>query len=271
MNPVLIELFGFQIKYYSIFILLGVISAIHLINREAKKFDINEDFILNLIFWGLIFGFIGARLYYVLFNFSYYGYNIKEIFMVWRGGLAIHGGIIFGFITLYFYTYKYKARTVRYLDIITPGLIIGQVIGRWGNFFNQEAHGAATTIEYLQKIKVPNFIIEGMNINGVYYLPTFYFESLLLFVALGYILYKRRNKYTKVGTVSAIYLISYSVIRFVIEATRTDALLIGNYKVAQIISILMFVIGIIMLIINSRKGKFEDLYNDKNNVEKIMF
>ena len=224
-----------------------------------------------MMFWALIFGIIGARLYYVIFNIDMFKDNPIDILKVWNGGLAIHGGLIAGLITIILYTRKYKVRTIRILDMVCVPLLLGQAIGRWGNFFNQEAHGAATTIERLQSLFVPDFVIEGMTIDGVVYSPTFYYESiacLLLFIALLFI---RRGKYVKVGTMTALYLMGYGTIRFFIEMSRTDALMLGGFKVAQIVSVIMFIIGLGMLMILSRKGKFEDLYNDNSNVEKVRF
>ena len=224
-----------------------------------------------MVFWTLIFGLIGARLYYVIFDWSYYSVNISEIWKVWNGGLAIHGGIIAGLLTILIYTKKYNLRVTRYLDFIVVGLIIGQSIGRWGNFFNSEAHGLATSLEHLQNLHIPEFIIDGMKINGVYYTPTFLYESIACLIGFIVLCIVRRNKYTKVGTPTALYLIIYGIIRFFIERSRTDSLMFGGFKIAMIVSVVMIIIGVIMLIINSKKGKFEDLYNDKNNKDVIRF
>lgn len=271
MNPVIISIGNFEIRWYSVILLIGFLVGMFIINREAKRFDVEKDFMFNMIFWSLIFGIIGARLYYVIFNFDYYGNNIGDIIKIWNGGLAIHGGIIAGLLTILLYTKKYKLRTIRYLDFIVPGVIIGQSIGRWGNFFNSEAHGIATSLEYLEKLHIPRFIINGMKIDGVYYTPTFFYESVLCLIGFIIICILRRNKYTKVGTPTALYLIIYGTIRFFIERTRTDALMLGGFRIAMVVSVIMIIIGIIIIIINNKKGKFEDLYNDKNNKDIIRF
>ena len=271
MSPVMISIGNFEIRWYSVFILIAFFVATYLIEKEAKRFDIDKNFIFNLLFWTLIFGIIGARIYYVIFDWEYYSNNIGEIIKIWNGGLAIHGGIIAGLLTILIYTKKYKQRTVRYLDFIVVGLIIGQTIGRWGNFFNSEAHGIATSLEHLKKLHIPNFIIKGMKINGVYYTPTFLYESIFCLIGFIIICLLRRNKYTKVGTPTALYLIIYGIIRFFIERSRTDALMFCGFKIASIVSVIMIIIGIIMLIINSKKGKFEDLYNDRSNKDIIRF
>ena len=271
MNPIIFSFQGFELKWYSVLMLLAVIVGISLIQAETKKFKIKQDFVFNMIFWAIIFGLIGARLYYVIFNWEYFGNNLSEIYKVWEGGLAIHGAILGGIITIYIYCKRYKVRLTRYLDFIAVPLLLSQAIGRWGNFFNQEAHGVATTTAGLKKLLVPNFIIEGMKIDGVYYTPTFFFESISCLALFIFLLIIRRSKYTKVGTPTGLYLIGYGVIRFFIEISRTDALLIGGFKVAQIASITMIIIGLVMVTINSRKSKFEDLYNDKNNIDSVMF
>lgn len=262
MNPVAFSIGSLEIKWYSLCILLGAILAYILILKEAKKFKINEDFIFNLFFYTLIFGILGARLYYVLFNWNLYASDIPSIFAIWNGGLAIHGGIIAGLITIYIYTKKHNVRFLKILDIIAPGLLIAQAIGRWGNFFNQEAHGAATTILNLQEKFIPRFIIEGMNINGIYYEPTFYYESIWCVLGFIILLVIRRKKNIKVGTICSLYLIWYGLGRFAIESMRTDSLMLGPFKVAQIVSIAMVLIGIIIIILNFKKSKYEDLYNN---------
>ncbi|MBQ3021517.1 MAG: prolipoprotein diacylglyceryl transferase [Bacilli bacterium] len=271
MNPVIFSIGNFEIRWYSVILLVAFLVASFLINKEAKKFGIEKDFIFNMLFWALIFGLVGARIYYVIFDWEYFGSNLSEIWKVWNGGLAIHGGIIAGLLTIIVYTKKYNLRVIRYLDFIVVGLIIGQSIGRWGNFFNGEAHGLATSLEHLENLHIPEFIINGMQINGVYYTPTFLYESLCCLIGFIFLLIIRRNKYIKVGTPTAIYLIIYGIIRFFIERVRTDALMIGGFRIAIIVSVIMVIIGIIMLIINSKKGKFEDLYNDKNNIDVIKF
>lgn len=271
MDRVALDLGFIQIYWYSIFIFLGVFFASFIILREAKKQKINEDFIVNLIFYSVIFGFIGARLYYVVFNLDYYLKYPLEILEIWNGGLAIHGGIIFGLLTIIIYCRKYHAKTLKVLDILVVGLILGQAIGRWGNFFNGEAYGAVVTLEYLQKLGLPQFLIDGMYINGAYYTPTFFYESICCVIGFIALLIIRRNKYTKVGDLTAIYLVYYGILRIFIESSRTDALMFMGFKMAQIVSIVMIIVGVVIMIINRKKGKFEDLYNDKNNVDVIRF
>ncbi len=264
MNPVIFTIFGIDIQWYSILILIGIVIGLILLEKEAKKFKYPKDLIFNICFWAIIMGIIGARLYYIIFNFSYYSNNLLEIFAIWNGGLAIHGGIIAGVLTALFFAKKYHLNFLKLLDMAAPSLILAQAIGRWGNFFNGEAHGIATTYTELKNLLIPEFVIDGMNIGGVYYLPTFYFESLWCLLGFIILLIIRRLKYIKVGATTCIYLMWYSLGRFFIEAWRTDSLMIGGFKVAQIISIILFITGLVYLIYLSRKGKYENLYNDIN-------
>ena len=271
MSDVAFTIGNIHVMWYSIFIMVGVIFGIWLATKEGKKFKIPGDFMFNLCFWTIIMGFIGARLYYVVFNIELYQDNWLDIFKVWKGGLAIHGGILFGFVTALLYCRRYNANFWRITDILVVPLILGQAIGRWGNFFNQEAHGAVTTSAELQSNPLlPKFVIEGMQIDGLYYVPTFYYESLWCLAGFLLLLIVRRLKVTKVGQLTAIYAMWYGVGRFFIEASRTDSLMFGGFKVAQIVSVGLFVVGLLSFMILSRKGRFEGRYNEIDN-EKVRF
>ena len=266
MNPIMFEAFGLTIRWYSFFLLLGMGIGIFLLKTEAKRFGMNWDVIFNLAFWTLVFGILGARVYYVIFNWSLYKSDLLSILKVWEGGLAIHGGLIAGAITLYVYTRRLKANTLKIIDMAVPSVIIAQAIGRWGNFFNGEAHGMATSLAKLKSMHIPNFVIKGMHINGVYYQPTFLYESIWCLIGFFVLYGIRRNKYNKVGTVTGVYLMWYSIGRFFIEHLRTDSLMVGGFRVAQIVSIILFILGLVLIIRNKQQSKFENLYNsDKDN------
>ena len=251
-----------SIHFYSLFLFIAMIIGSFLVIKEAKKQNINENFIINLLFYAIIFGIIGARIYFVLFHLDYYSRNPLDIFKIWEGGLAIHGGIIAGLITIYIYCHKYKIKMLKILDILVVGLIIAQAIGRWGNFFNGEAHGPVTTFEFLSSLHLPDFIINGMYINGVYYIPTFLFESILCLVGFIILLLLRRRKNNKIGQLTSFYLIWYGIIRFFIESLRTDSLMFFSLKIAQIVSIIMIISGIVILI----KSRKNSLYKEDKHV-----
>ena len=158
MNKVLIDLGIIEIRWYSVIMMIAILIGSSIVLKEAKKKGFTEDFISNLFFYTIICAVIGARLYYVAFNFSAYQNDLLGILRIWEGGLAIHGGIIGGLLFIIYYTKKYKVNTLLLLDIIVVGLIIGQVIGRWGNFLNGEAYGPITTYETLKSLFIPEFI-----------------------------------------------------------------------------------------------------------------
>ncbi len=271
MNPIFLDLGFFKIYWYSFLLFLAFFIGCVLAIKEAKKWKISEDFMINMFFYVIILSFIGARAYYVAFNWDYYSANLSSIFKVWEGGLAIHGGLIMALIFIIFYTKKYKVDTLRILDILVVSLILGQAIGRWGNFMNGEAHGAITTLEHLKSLHIPEFIINGMYIDGNYYQPTFLYESLWCFLGFIVLIIYRGMKYTKIGTTTSLYLIWYGIERFFVEGMRTDSLMLGNFKIAQIISIIMIVTGIIMFFILKRGSVFNNKYNDIKNTHETNF
>lgn len=259
MNPIFISLGNIQIYWYSIILFISFSVGAFLALKESEKYNISKDFMYNLFFYLVPVVLIGARLYFVLFHLDYYSSNLIDIFKVWEGGLAIHGGIIAGIIFVTYYTKKHNINTLRIIDILVVSLILGQALGRWGNFFNSEAHGPITTLKHLQNLHLPNFVIEGMYINGNYYIPTFFYETLWCLIGFIMLLLIRRSNKIKIGQLTSIYLVWYGLIRIFIEKMRTDSLMLGSLKIAQLVSILMIIVGIIMFI----KLKNNLKYNDK--------
>ena len=262
MSDIFIDLGIIQIKWYSIFILIAILTASILVLKESKKKNIPEDYIINLLFYGIIIGILGARIYYVLFNLDYYLSNSKEIFMIWNGGLAIHGGIIAALIFIIIYSKKKKINLLLILDIMVVGLILAQSIGRWGNFFNQEAFGRIVSLDFLQNLYLPQFIIDNMYINGYYREPTFLYESILSLIGFIVLIFIRKYKNIRTGTLTGIYFLWYGISRLIIELYRSDSLMLGSIKIAQLVSIIGIIAGIILIFL-SRKNK---LYKD----EKIL-
>jgi len=271
MSDIFLDLGFFQIKWYSFLMCIALLIGIILITREAKRFKISDDYITNLIFWTVIIGFIGARIYFVVFNWDYYSLHPGEIVKIWEGGIAIHGGILFGALFIILYTKKYKVNSLKIFDIIAPALLLGQAIGRWGNFFNGEAHGPITTLSFLQNLHLPQFIIDGMYIGGTYYQPTFLYESIWNLIGVVVLLILRRRKYTKIGNIAGVYLMWYSIGRFFIEELRTDSLMLGNFKIAQLVSIILFLVGLLIVILSKKKSKLENLYNEAEEQKSIKF
>ena len=255
MHPYL-DLGFMQIHYYSICIFIAMLIGVFLVLKEAKRQNIDKNKMIDLLFYVIIIGIVGARLYFVIFHLDYYLNNPLNIFKIWEGGLAIHGGIIAALIFIYFYTKKKDLNLLKILDILVVALLIAQAIGRWGNFFNSEAHGPETTLETLNNLFVPEFVINGMQINGIYYLPTFYFESVLCL--LGFIIILIIRKKCKIGDLTAFYLVWYGLVRFYIESFRTDSLMFFDFKIAQIVSIIMVIIGVVLFIKSRKNPKFRE-------------
>lgn len=257
-----------QIYWYSIFILLGVFIAATIIYHELKKQGITNEQFTDLFFNTVIVGIIGARLYYVIFNLSYYLDNPVEIFEIWNGGLAIHGALIFGTLYVFYFCHKRNLNTLKLLDMLVVGVIIGQAIGRWGNFFNQEAYGPVTTYLALKQEMIPNFIIKGMKILGQYHEPTFYYEFLWNINGFIILMLARHMKKIKVGQLTGIYLLWYSLGRFYIESLRMDSLMLKGFKMAQIVSIILILLGILLIFRNKIfKSKKVELYHDINSTK----
>lgn len=265
MNPILLDLGIVQIYWYSVIIFFAMLIASFILIKSATKEGLDKEFITNLIFYSIIFGIIGARIYYVLFNLNYYLKNPLEIIAVWNGGLAIHGGIIGGALCLLYHCLKYKKSILKLTDLIVPSLILAQGIGRWGNFFNGEAHGPATTKEALVASHIPEFVIKGMKIGGTYYEPTFFYESIWCIIGFIVLMILKKKVKLRRGGLTAVYFIWYSIVRFFIEAKRTDSLMIGDIKVAQAISVILFLFGLYLLF---RKKKDTRLTKLRERVEK---
>lgn len=252
MNRIFISIGNFKIYWYSVTMLLAILTGYFITLKEAKKQN-QKTYFENLIFYLIVFGIIGARLYYVTFEFENYKHDLLSIFKIWEGGIAIYGAIIAGFLVIIYESKKHNKHIFETTDVLVPGLIIGQAIGRWGNFFNGEAHGIATTLTTLKKQGLPNFIIEGMHINGTYYLPTFLYESIWCIIGFLILLIIRKLIKSKKGTITFTYFIWYGIGRFIIEGYRTDSLYLGNIRISQLVSIILIIIGIVGIIINIRK------------------
>lgn len=252
MNPTAFSLFGLEVRWYGILIATGIILALLIAYLNCNKKGLSFDTMLDIFIWSFPMAIIGARLYYVIFEWSYYKDNLGEILRIRQGGLAIHGGLIFAIATAYIYTKIKKVDFIDFADIAAPSIIIAQSLGRWGNFFNQEAHGSPVSEEFINRF--PEFIKRGMYISGEYYHPTFLYESvwnLCVFAILICILYKLSDKYKGITICS--YGVLYSVGRFFIEALRTDSLYIGQLRVAQLVSLMGIVVGCALIIIIIKK------------------
>lgn len=242
MNPIAFTIMGLEVRWYGIFIGLGVLLAVYTGTKLAEKTEgLYKDVVMDFILVALLFGILGARLYYVAFMWDYYSQNPGEILAIRNGGLAIHGGVLAGIIVAIVFSKVKKIDFWKLSDVIAPGLALAQGIGRWGNFANQEAHGGPTDLPW------------GILIDGVKVHPTFLYESILdvgIFIFLYFYLFKNK-KFP--GQLFLVYIMIYGLGRFFIEGLRTDSLMFGNFRVAQLISIFMILIALIIYYIKSKK------------------
>ncbi|MFT8349100.1 prolipoprotein diacylglyceryl transferase [Clostridium saccharoperbutylacetonicum] len=244
MNPTAFSIGGFDVRWYGILIATGIVLGILISQYNCKWREADYENLLNIVLWSLPIGIVGARLYYVIFEFDNYKNNIIDAFNIRNGGLAIHGGLIFAIGTALVYTRIKKLSFIKFADVAAPSIILAQALGRWGNFFNQEAHGDAVSYEFIKHF--PMFIQKGMNIQGVYYNPTFLYESvwnISVFIILMFLLRKSKKN----GIVFMTYIGLYSIGRFVIEGMRTDSLMLGNIRIAQFVSLTGVIAWIIFL------------------------
>ena len=245
MNPIAFSIFGISIRWYGILIALGLLTGILIARYTCRVKGISYDKFLDILIIVLPIAIIGARLYYVLFEFDYYRNNLSEILNIREGGLAIHGGVIFGVLAAGIYTKIKSMDFLKYADAAAPSLIIAQSIGRWGNFINQEAHGGPVSNEFISHF--PEFIKRGMFIDGQYYHPTFLYESLWNLIVFGILIFILK-KSKKPGLTAFSYIGLYSIGRFLIEGLRTDSLMFGDFRIAQLVSLSGILIWIISLI-----------------------
>lgn len=250
MNSVAFSVFGFSIKWYGILIATGALLGFVFANFNCKWRDLDYDTILDIAIVSLIVGIIGARVYYVIFQFKTYNGNVLEMMNIRSGGLAIHGGIIFGIGTAILMAKHKKVDFLKVIDIAAPSMIIAQALGRWGNFFNQEAHGGEVSASFISHF--PKFIQKGMYIDGSYYHPTFLYESLwdlVIFIILMIVIRKCKKK----GIVFFLYIGLYSLGRFFIEGLRTDSLMLGSIRAAQLVSLIGMLASVLFIAISFQK------------------
>jgi len=237
--------------WYGILISLGLLLGVLVALKECKRVGFKEDNLLDFLLYAIPSAIVGARAYYVIFSWDYYSKNINEIINIRNGGLAIHGaliagvivGVLFcrGVIVGVLFCRKRKINVLLLLDIVMPSVALGQAIGRWGNFMNQEAFGGPTTLPW-------GIMVKGQKVH-----PTFLYESIINFSIFIFLIWFRKNKKTTDGQVLGLYLILYSVGRFVVEGMRTDSLMFLGMRVAQLISLGLILTGAILLVYLKKK------------------
>ncbi len=243
--------FGVPVYYYGLLIGFGLLLAFMYAIYETKRVGLAQDDLLNMLLIALPAAIICARLYYVIFQWDSYKNNLSEVFNIRGGGLAIYGAVIGAAAVVYTYCRIKKLSIARWLDILAIGLLIGQAVGRWGNFVNGEAFGTMTDLPWAMTI-----VQDGRLIAKVVH-PTFIYESLWNSVgAVLLFLYRRHKKFN--GELFCGYMIWYGIGRMMIEGLRADSLLIGDLRVSQLLSVCLVAVGIIIVILKRKSAKTLD-------------
>ncbi|QKS72269.1 prolipoprotein diacylglyceryl transferase [Paenalkalicoccus suaedae] len=262
LNPVAFELGPITVYWYGLLIGFGAFLGYLLANREMKRRGLPDDMLADLLLYALPAAIVGARLYYVIFRWDQFADNPISVLYIWEGGIAIHGALIGSFLTAFIFAKKRGVSFWKLADITAPSILLGQAIGRWGNFMNQEVYGGEVSRSFLEGLFLPEFIINQMFIDGAYYHPTFLYESIWNLLGVALLLYLRRVNLRQ-GEIFLSYLIYYSIGRFVIEGIRTDYLLVfGFLRTAQVLSVILIVGGIFFLIYRRKMGLANKRYLD---------
>lgn len=298
-NPIAFSIGSLSVHWYGIILGLGALAGLMLAIQEGKRFGIKPDLFMDLLLLGVPSAIIGARIYYVAFKWEDYKGNLIDVFKIWNGGIAIYGAIIGAFICGFFY-FRYKGYNFwRMVDICVPGLLAGQMIGRWGNFMNQEAYGGPVSEDFLRNtLHIPKFIVDHMFIvdqaiqEGAYRHPAFLYESLWSLLGIAILMVLRRQKFLRAGELMASYFIWYSIGRFFIEALRTDSLAFrgpswlasiinglwspmelvfkqgyldpayGNIRISQVLALLLILGSIVLIVVRRKTGLASAHYLD---------
>ena len=263
------SVFGFEIALYGVFIAIGMLSGIYLASRMAVKNCIDSEVMWDLWVYAIVLGVIGARIYYVIFRWDQYKDNPLQVFNLRAGGLAIYGGLIVGFTVLFIFCHIKKIKSLDFADSVVPGIALGQVIGRWGNFTNREVFGEYT--DNLLAMRLPTAAVRASDISdniashiadGTNYIqvhPTFLYEGLWNLALMFFLIWWTKRKMFS-GQVMTFYFLGYGIGRFWIEAIRTDVLYIWNTHIAasQMVCIAIVILAIVLnIIFISRRQKPE--------------
>ncbi|KKB75107.1 MULTISPECIES: prolipoprotein diacylglyceryl transferase [Bacillus] len=254
LNPIAFHLGPIAVHWYGIIIGCGALLGLWLAVREGERRGLHKDTFVDLVLFAIPIAIICARTYYVIFQWDYYSKHPDQIVQIWNGGLAIHGGLIGAVLTGIVYSKVKGISFWKLADIAAPSILLGQAVGRWGNFMNQEAHGDAVSRAFLENLHLPDFIINQMYINGQYYQPTFLYESLWSFTGVIILLLLRKAN-LKRGELFLLYIIWYSIGRCYIEGLRTDSLMLTqSLRIAQVISIVLIVCAVALILYRRFKG-----------------
>ncbi|OZB89977.1 prolipoprotein diacylglyceryl transferase [Paenibacillus sp. XY044] len=293
-NPIAFSIGSLSVHWYGLILGLGALVGLLLAIREGRRFGIMPEFFMDLLLLGVPSAIIGARIYFVAFMWDDYKNNLWDIFKIWNGGIAIYGALIGAIICAIIY-FRYRGYNFwRIADICAPSLLTGQMIGRWGNYVNQEAYGGPVNEFFLRNnLHLPAFIVDQMNVEGVYHHPTFLYESLWSLVGIIILFILRRQRFLRAAELFLSYFIWYSIGRFFIEGLRTDSLAFkgpewlasmvnglwkpmewmgfehgaldpnyGNVRISQLLAILIIIAAIVLIIVRRTTGQAKEHYLD---------
>ena len=263
-NPVAFSVGGIEIRWYGIIIVLGIIAGFSYAAYRAKQSGLSLDDMLDYVLVALPLGIICARLYYVVFFNDGSYKTFYDVIAIWEGGLAIYGGVLGGLLGMFLVSRHKKNKFRAVLDCFAPGVMIGQIFGRWGNFFNAEAYGTLDHIDFpfIGRIFTPHFeenyplrmVIENGYVGKIAVHPTFLYESVWNLLGLLLIhLFFNRKRFD--GEVALWYFAWYGFGRFFIEGMRDDSLMLGPFRVSQILALVLFAASIVLIVIGSKKAK----------------
>ena len=249
------------IPLYSCLIVLGALIAVILAVHEEKIIGLKKDTVLDLALWVLPMGIIGARIYYVAFSWKDFQNNLSSIFRIWEGGIAIYGALIAGLITILLFSRSRKMNPLTLCDIVAPGVILAQAIGRWGNYFNMEAYGAAVVNPALQFF--PFAVMIPSDTATPWHMATFFYESTWNLMVFVFLFIARRKLLRKTGDVLFFYAFLYACGRLIVEDFRTDSLYASSsVRISQLLSVLIC-IGLLIW--------YFRLYGKKNRIGSMLF
>ena len=261
-QPIILRLGFLNIYWYSCLIVLGLLLGLILVFKLSPRFKIKKELLENLFFYLVISGFLGARLYHVLSELPYYLNHPWQVFAIWQGGLGIYGAIVVGCLVLFWFGRKNKINFLSLTDLLAPSLILGQAIGRWGNYFNQEIFGKPTDLPWGIPIQIGSRPLEFL--SNQYFHPTFLYESIWNFLIFLFLIFVLIKISPKPGRIFSLYLIFYSLGRFFFEFLRIDVQpTLFNMRLAQIVSLLVFLFGFYLLI---KKRPFKKLLKQRETV-----
>lgn len=255
-NPIAFSVFGIDVRWYGILIALGMVIAVLITYKRAPEHGIESERVLDFVIVAIPAAIVGARLYYIAFRWSDYAGDFRKMLDIRGGGLAIHGGLIFAMIAVFILCRHYKVKPAEAFDCAVPSIPLAQAIGRWGNYFNSEAHGGPTDLPW------------GIPVNGQMVHPTFLYESIWCFLLFIFLLWvDKRRSFPWQPTL--LYVILYSLERFFVEGLRTDSLMLGSLRQAQLLSASLVILGLVLYIVLMKRHKAELAREAEKTSEKM--